>query len=182
MSRAVSRRRVLAALLLLPPAVAGCALTLHPFSGGRSVANDASPRGALRNPAFLAIAGAAGLIQASHAIYYGFSTLDWQRAGFDGTTIGALWALGVLAEIALFAVSGRLPAAVTPKALIVAGAVGAFIRWSAMALDPPAAMLPALQILRPPFLRGELLWQHPNRDFPELGPKPCWFVTCPMAS
>jgi PPP family 3-phenylpropionic acid transporter len=99
----------------------------------------------LRNPAFLAVAAAASLVQASHALYYGFSTIDWQSEGFDGTTIGALWALGVLAEIVLFAVSARLP--IAPTALILIGAAGAVIRWGAMALAPPAAALPALQAL-----------------------------------
>src|SRR5262249_40607230 len=100
-----------------------------------------------RDRGFVAVVAAASLIQASHAVYYGFSTIDWQRAGFDGTAIGALWALGVLAEIALFAASGRFPPGVRPKALILAGGVGAFIRWSAMAFDPPAGVLPALQCM-----------------------------------
>src|SRR6185436_16725402 len=71
--------------------------------------SDSTPRDAtgshshLRQPAFLAIAAAASLIQASHAVYYAFSTLDWTAKGFDGVTIGALWALGVAAEIVLFA-------------------------------------------------------------------------------
>ena len=49
------------------------------------------------------------------------------------------------AEIVLFAISARLPFA--PTALIAIGAAGAVIRWSAMALAPPAAALPALQAL-----------------------------------
>ncbi|HKA79886.1 MAG TPA: MFS transporter [Xanthobacteraceae bacterium] len=98
-----------------------------------------------RGRAFLAVAIAASLIQASHAVYYGFSTLEWRAAGLDGAAIGALWALGVVAEIALFAVSGRLR--VGPTALIMIGATGAVIRWSAMALAPPAALLPILQCL-----------------------------------
>ena len=32
----------------------------------------------LRQPAYLAIAAAGSLIQASHAVYYGFSVLDWR--------------------------------------------------------------------------------------------------------
>ena len=68
----------------------------------------------LRQPAFLAIAAAASLIQASHAVYYGFSTLDWTAKGFDGVTIGVLWALGVVAEIVLFAFAGRLPRSIGP--------------------------------------------------------------------
>src|SRR5262249_311208 len=101
----------------------------------------------LRAPSFLAVIVAASLIQASHAVYYGFSTIDWQSAGFDGTTIGTLWALGVIAEIALFAISARLPAAITPIALLLIGAGGGVLRWSAMALTPPAPMLPVLQLL-----------------------------------
>ena len=69
----------------------------------------------LRDPSFIAVAAAASLIQGSHALYYSFSTIDWQAAGYGGGTIGMLWALGVLAEIVLFALSARLPAAFTPE-------------------------------------------------------------------
>jgi MFS transporter, PPP family, 3-phenylpropionic acid transporter len=101
----------------------------------------------LRTPAFLAFAGAASLIQASHAIYYGFSTIHWQAGGLDGMTIGVLWAIGVLAEIALFGLSARLPAAITPAIMLSIGAAGAVIRWSAMALEPSVAVLPVVQCL-----------------------------------
>ncbi|MEA2906943.1 MAG: transporter, family, 3-phenylpropionic acid transporter [Alphaproteobacteria bacterium] len=125
--------------------VAACALA--PVGAPMTAAAAAPPPAGilLRDPRFLTVAAAASLIQASHAMYYGFSTIEWQAAGFGGTTIGALWALGVLAEIALFAISGRLP--FTPTTLILVGALGAVVRWSAMALAPPAAALPALQCL-----------------------------------
>ena len=102
-------------------------------------------RDLLRDPALLAAAAAASLIQASHAIYYGFSALDWSAAGFDGGAIAALWALGVVAEIALFAISARL--SVAPTTLLMLGGAGAVIRWGAMAFDPPPALLPPLQCL-----------------------------------
>ncbi len=101
----------------------------------------------LRSPAFLAVAAAGSLIQASHAVYYGFSTLDWTAKGFGGLTIGVLWALGVVAEIVLFALAGRLPRAVGPAVLIAIGATGGVIRWSAMTFDPPALLLFPLQLL-----------------------------------
>jgi PPP family 3-phenylpropionic acid transporter len=101
----------------------------------------------VRDPAFLAVAAAASLIQGSHALYYGFSTIDWQRAGFDGPAIGALWAIGVLAEIALFAFSARLPATFSPGVLLSIGAAGAIVRWTAMAFGPPGILLPFLQCL-----------------------------------
>ncbi len=100
-----------------------------------------------RNPAFLAVAAAAALTQGSHALFYGFSTMEWRAAGLDGVTIGALWGLGVVAEVVLFAYSARLPASLGPLVLLSIGAAGAVLRWTAMALDPPTAMLPVLQIL-----------------------------------
>jgi PPP family 3-phenylpropionic acid transporter len=100
-----------------------------------------------KTPALLAVLGAASLVQGSHAVYYTFSSIDWMRAGFSGTAIGALWSLGVLAEIALFALSARLPVAISPAVLLLAGALGGLLRWGAMAFDPPAALLVALQLL-----------------------------------
>ena len=135
-------------LMVVAMAIAtAAALALMPLNsepaGGAPV--HASATGLLRNPAFLVAIAAASLVQASHAIYYGFSTIAWQSAGFDGMAIGAPWALGVLAEIALFAISARLP--FPPTTLLLIGAAGAFIRWSAMALAPPIAVLPLLQCL-----------------------------------
>jgi MFS transporter, PPP family, 3-phenylpropionic acid transporter len=101
----------------------------------------------LRDPAFLAIAAAASLIQASHAVYYGFATLEWTAKGYAGTTIGVLWALGVVAEIVLFALSARLPPAIGPAVLILIGAAGAIVRWIATAFDPPLAVLAPLQLM-----------------------------------
>jgi PPP family 3-phenylpropionic acid transporter len=126
---------------------AAAAWLLVPLPGGEAPARrpPRSASGLLRERAFLATAAAASLIQASHALYYGFSTLEWQAAGLGGGTIAALWGLGVVAEMALFAVSARLP--ITPQMLLLLGAAGAVVRWSAMAFDPPSAVLPLLQCL-----------------------------------
>ena len=99
------------------------------------------------SPAFWAITAAAGLIQASHAVYYGFSVLDWRAQGLDATFIGVLWGLAVCAEIVLFAVSARLLKRWSPLGLVGLGACGAFVRWGAMSFDPPLAILPLLQLL-----------------------------------
>lgn len=106
-----------------------------------------SARTLLRNPAFLAVALASAMIQSSHALYYGFSTVQWRAAGFDGTLIGALWGVGVVAEIALFAWSGRLPARLHPTTLLAIGGAGAVLRWSLTAFSPPVALLVPLQLL-----------------------------------
>ena len=130
-------------------AMALAAVALAPLAPVVHAAAEAGPRrkSLLRQPAFLAVLAAAGLIQASHAVYYGFSALEWRAAGLDGTTIAGLWALGVLAEIVLFAFSARLPPFATPGLLLIAGGIGGALRWTAMAFDPPTALLPLLQLL-----------------------------------
>jgi MFS transporter, PPP family, 3-phenylpropionic acid transporter len=127
-------------------ATAACALKpLAPHPGNMSEAGLSPANSVWRDPAFLAVAAAASLIQASHAVFYGFSALDWRAGGLDGAAIAALWALGVAAEIVLFAISGRLP--IAPTTLLMVGAAGAVIRWGAMAFDPPTILLPPLQCL-----------------------------------
>ena len=125
------------------------ALALAPLSAAAPPASEpARPRRhLLRDPTFVAVLAAASLIQASHAVYYSFSALEWRGAGLDGTAIAALWALGVIAEIVLFAISGRLPPFFQPTVLLIIGAAGGALRWAAMALDPPALVLPSLQLL-----------------------------------
>jgi MFS transporter, PPP family, 3-phenylpropionic acid transporter len=128
-------------------ATAALAFALEPLAphAAAAMGQSSSARALLRDRGFLAIVAAASLIQASHAVYYGFSALDWRAAGFDGVAIAALWATGVVAEIVLFAVSGRL--ALRPSALLLIGAAGAVIRWGAMAFDPPVLLLVPLQCL-----------------------------------
>jgi MFS transporter, PPP family, 3-phenylpropionic acid transporter len=125
------------------------ASTLAPLATAAPAAGAAGvPRKSLlRDPAFLAVVAAASLIQASHSLYYGFSALEWRGAGFDGGTIAALWGLGVIAEIVLFAISGRLPPFFQPSMLLMIGAGGGALRWTMMAFDPPAFVLPWLQLL-----------------------------------
>jgi MFS transporter, PPP family, 3-phenylpropionic acid transporter len=136
-----------AAFALPPLAASGTAAANEPANAADTVGRRPSARILLHDPVFIAVAAAASLIQGSHALYYGFSTIDWQAAGFGGGSIGVLWALGVLAEIVLFALSARLPAALTPIMLILIGGVGASLRWGAMALGPPGVWLPLLQCL-----------------------------------
>lgn len=90
---------------------------------------------------------AASCVQASHAFYYAFSALEWRTGGFSSLSIGFLWALGVAAEIALFAASSRFPAWIAPTHLLLTGAIGGVVRWTAMAFDPSAVVLAPLQCL-----------------------------------
>jgi MFS transporter, PPP family, 3-phenylpropionic acid transporter len=98
-----------------------------------------------RSPAFVAVVLGASLIQASHAVMYGFATLQWSARGIPGPAIGILWAIGVIAEVALFALSSRLVGWFGSIGLILLGGLGGVVRWTAMAFDPPTAALPLLQ-------------------------------------
>jgi MFS transporter, PPP family, 3-phenylpropionic acid transporter len=100
--------------------------------------------GLLRKPGFLAIILASALIQGSHAAYYSFASITWQSAGFGGLTIAGLWALGVLAEIVVFALSPRFTW--PPAVLVVIGALAAVARWLITAQEPSAAVLAMVQL------------------------------------
>ena len=92
---------------------------------------------------------AAALIQASHAAIYAFGSLDWARHGVSPPWIGALWAVGVAAEIALFAVVGRFPVRWrSPFRLLGLGAGAALLRAVGLTLaDGDLALLLPLQML-----------------------------------
>lgn len=101
----------------------------------------------LVSPLFVVFLLATGLTQASHSVYYSFGTLHWQAGGIPGGAIGVLWSLGVIAEVALFAVSGRAVRLFTPSGLIALGAGAAVVRWAGTAIDPGVFSLAVLQAL-----------------------------------
>lgn len=102
----------------------------------------------LRHPAFVLFLVSGSVIQASHAVYYGFATLDWRAAGLSGDMIGLLWAVGVVAEVALFAFGNRVVAAVGgPAPLILLGAAGGLVRWTVLGLTAEPLILMPVQAL-----------------------------------
>jgi PPP family 3-phenylpropionic acid transporter len=129
--------------------VAAVALMLRPIAQDRVSAekSDATAGKLLLSPGFWMVTGGASLIQASHAVYYGFSVLDWRAKGLEASSIGGLWGLAVIAEIVLFAYSARIQQRLGALGLLGAGACGAVVRWGVMSLNPPLLLLPALQSL-----------------------------------
>lgn len=122
-----------ASLALQPLDDAGSA---RPVTGGANAL--------LRDGGFIAIILGSALIQGSHAAYYIFASIAWQQVGFDGLTIALLWALGVIAEIVLFALSPRF--SLQPSTLVVIAALSAAARWVITAQDPPLAVLAIVQL------------------------------------
>ena len=101
----------------------------------------------LTRPAFLSVLLIVALMQSSHAVYYTYSTLHWQRLGYSTGTIGSLWAVGIIAEIILFVWSKPLLTMTGPRRLLILAAGGAIVRWSLTAFDPPLPLLAFAQVL-----------------------------------
>lgn len=113
----------------------------------RAHPHTAPVRRLLGNRLFLLFVFSCGLLQASHAVIYGFGTLHWRASGLDDATIGWLWAEGVLAEIALFALGAKVMGKLGPlRLLLLAGAAG-IMRWPLTAMTADLGVLAAIQLL-----------------------------------
>lgn len=109
------------------------------IAGMRAVATDRR---------LMAVLAGAAVLQSSHAMLYGFSSLHWASLGFSGNAIGALWAVGVIGEIALFAFSGHVLPRLGARGLVALGGIGGTLRWSLFpVLDGALAPWIGLQLL-----------------------------------
>jgi PPP family 3-phenylpropionic acid transporter len=123
---------------------AAISLGLQPLDGPKPAASAPKPATALlRAPGFAAIIVASALIQGSHAAYYTFASIAWQLSGLGGLTIAGLWALGVLAEIVVFALSPRFT--LQPAVLVMIGGLSAVVRWLVTAQAPSIEVLAVVQ-------------------------------------
>jgi MFS transporter, PPP family, 3-phenylpropionic acid transporter len=132
-------------ILAMAVLAAVISLGLQPLDGRKAQATVPGGSGALlRDSGFLAAIAASALIQASHSTFYVFGAISWKLAGLGGFTIALLWALGVVAEIVIFALSPRFT--LQPSTLIVIGGLGAVVRWLITAQEPPVAVLAVVQL------------------------------------
>jgi PPP family 3-phenylpropionic acid transporter len=127
---------LLAACVLLPPGE---------FAGRAAAAVDL--RRLVRKPEFLVFVTAAGLVQASHAAYYGFATLHWRAAGHGELVIGLLWAEGVIAEVVLFACAAAVLRRFPPVRLLTLAGALTVVRWALSALSTDLVVLVPAQAL-----------------------------------
>ncbi len=89
----------------------------------------------------------ASLLQASHAVYYGFSALAWRAAGHGEAVVGWLWAEGVLAEVAFFALSATALRRLGPARLLAIAGLAGVLRWTALAFSADLTVLIMVQAL-----------------------------------
>ncbi len=99
------------------------------------------------NPVFLLFLLASALLQSSHQAVYIFGTLHWRAIGIESPTIGALWAVGVVAEVALFAFGAKLLTRLGPARMLLLAALAGLIRWPILALATSLPVLFAAQML-----------------------------------
>ena len=107
----------------------------------------ADARALLQVPLMLTLLLAAGAVQGAHGMFYAYGTLHWQAQGFNANWFGALWAVGLITEIALFWRSTEAVRRVGAAGLLMGGAVLSVFRWVLMGFDPPLGLLVPLQIL-----------------------------------
>ena len=105
-------------------------------------------RQVLRNREVVALMAVAFLVQASHGPYYTFYSIYLADNGYSGAVTGWLWALGVIAEIAVFLVMHRwLPRFGARNLLLVTLALTA-LRWVVIGLFVESmALIVAAQLL-----------------------------------
>lgn len=86
-------------------------------------------REVLRRPHVVALLLVCLLMQASHGPYYTFFTLYLEDYGYSRSSIGQLWALGVLAEIGVFMVMHRWLPRFGARRLLLTSLVLTTLRW-----------------------------------------------------
>ena len=144
---------VIVAVALASGLMALTAATLLPTDrvAGRQRAGErfADVGGLVRDRLFMTALLAIGAIQATHAFYYGFSAIAWKAQGIDERTTGLLWAFSVVVEIGFmwWIEPWRRRRGVGALTILALGGLAAVVRWSALALAPPLALLWPLQAL-----------------------------------
>ncbi len=106
----------------------------------------ADARALLHVPDMWKVLLAAGTVQGAHGMFYAYGTLHWQAQGFNPGWFGALWALGLMTEIALFWWAKQALQRIGACELMIFGAGLSVLRWVIMAFDPPLTVLVPLQI------------------------------------
>ncbi len=101
----------------------------------------------VRLPQFLHFVFAAGMIQVSHALYYGFASLHWRAGGLSASVIGWLWAEGVVAEVFLFAAAGTVLRKLVPSRLLTLAGGLTVLRWCLTGAGTDLALLIPAQAL-----------------------------------
>lgn len=83
----------------------------------------------VRQPPVWAFLLSCFLMQVAHGPYYTFFSIFMEQHGYSRAAIGALWSLGVVAEVVLFMVMHRVMARYSLRHILLATWVLAAVRW-----------------------------------------------------
>jgi PPP family 3-phenylpropionic acid transporter len=95
----------------------------------------------VKRPEVASLLAACLLMAVTHGPYYTFYSIYLVEHGYDKSTVGWLWALGVLCEIGIFLIIPRIFAQVTPRQLILASFALAALRFLIIAWGVESAWL-----------------------------------------
>ncbi len=123
------------------------ALASPPGSGAGNTVRGFSARRVSAVPGMVDMLVVAGLVQGSHAMFFGFGSIHFQSLGIGEATIGLLWAVGIGVEIAVFLLGGVLPRALGATGLLAVGGVAATLRWALLPVVTSPTWLLLLQSL-----------------------------------
>lgn len=101
-----------------------------------------------KQPAVIALFAACFLAQLSFAPYYGFFSLHLEQHDYSRSVIGALWALGVVAEVIVFLYTGRIIRRWGARPVLIVTLMSTALRWLLLGLFVDvAALLVLSQVL-----------------------------------
>jgi len=121
-------------LLALLAAIWLSSLLVPESAAGHQTLNEEPLRKVLKQPAVVSLLLVCFLLQASHGPYYTFYSLYMVDHGYSETAIGQLWALGVVAEIAVFLKMHHWLPRFGARNLMLAAAALTALRWLLIAL------------------------------------------------
>jgi PPP family 3-phenylpropionic acid transporter len=123
-------------------------LTISPMRAVPGLVPVRGLRDVLRSRGVLVALVVATLVVMSSGAYYAFFSIWLEMNHYGKGTIGLLWAVGVMAEVAVFAFGSTLLSRFSIRALFTAAAVGSAVRWLLVAFcASDRVLLPASQLL-----------------------------------
>jgi PPP family 3-phenylpropionic acid transporter len=98
-------------------------------NGHRQLQQEGAIIHVLRQPVVVALLLVCFLAQMSHGPYYTFFSIYLKQHAYDSSTIGWLWALGVIAEVLVFLAMHRLMPRFGPRNLLMSALALTALRW-----------------------------------------------------
>ena len=95
----------------------------------------------LRQPKVAALMTACFAMSAAHGAFYVFYSIHLAGHGYSKTEVGALWSLGVLAEIGVFMTMSRLSRRYSLRAILLASFAAAVLRFALMGWGVESAFI-----------------------------------------